>query len=106
MPITIEVLRAPGDRHGGEINEPLIGESRAAAIARGQAELDTSAQQTIATTLELIRPRLDLTLGALIRASDPTQGATWTGRIVGIQHDGSAGAVPTTITVERPVSQE
>ena len=103
MPITIEVLRGSGDRPGGEISEPLIGNSREAAIARGRAELDATAQQIISTTLVLVRPRLDIHLGDLVRISDPAQGAAWTGKITGIAHDASAGADPTTITVERPI---
>ena len=78
MPITIEVLRGSGDRPGGEISEPLIGNSREAAIARGRAELDATAQQIISTTQALLRPRLDIHHGGLVRMSVPAQGAAWT----------------------------
>lgn len=103
MSVTIEVIRGAGGRPGGEIREPLLGSSRQAAIARGRAELDATATQKISTTLALVWPRLDLSLGDLVRVADPSQGQAWTGKITGIAHDGSSGAVPTTLTVERPM---
>jgi len=101
--ISIVVYRGAGDRDGGEISAPLLGDSLLAAMSRGRAELDASAHQRQQTTLELVEPRLDLVLGQLIAVSDPAQGERWIGKIVGIAHSPLAGESPTTITVERPI---
>lgn len=102
MGVSIEVYRGAGDRPGGEIVEPLLGNSTAAALSRGRAELDASAHPRMTTQLELVAPRLDLRLGDLIAVSDPAQGREWRGKIVGIQHASAPGTAPTTLTLERP----
>jgi hypothetical protein len=101
MALAIEVYRDQGDCPGAPIDEPLLGDSLPAALARGQAELDASAHTWIQTTLELVAPHFALQLGALVAVSDPNQGAAWRGRIVGIAHRLSLGAAPTVIEVER-----
>lgn len=101
MAITIEVYRGAGDRPGDEIREALLNHSRAAAVARGRAELDAHAHQRLSTTLNLVAPRLELMLGNLIEVNDAAQGTPWRGKIVGIKHSCAAGEVPTVLTVER-----
>jgi hypothetical protein len=103
MGITVEVYRGAGDRIGAEIVEPLLGSSTAAALSLGRSALDAAAHQRLATTLELVAPRTDLSLGDLVAISDPAQGPEWRGKIVGIQHTTKLGAAPTTLTIERPI---
>lgn len=102
MSLAIEVYRGAGDRPGDAIRDDLLGDSLAAAIARGRGELDAHAQAHITSSLELVAPRLDLRLGDLIAVADPEQGAPWRGKIVGIKHQMTLGQPPTTISVERP----
>lgn len=101
MALAIEVYRDAGDRPGDEIREDLLGDSLEAALARGRGELDAHAHARVATTLELVAPRLDLRLGDLIAVSDPAQGEEWRGQIVGIRHTLAPGEAPTVLTVER-----
>ncbi|MBK1699727.1 hypothetical protein [Thiococcus pfennigii] len=103
MSITIEVYRGAGDRPGEDIVEPLLGDSLAAAQARGKAELNARATLMMSETLELVSPRPDLFCGALIEVNDPDQGEPWRGKVVGIAHALHPGEAPTTLTVERPI---
>jgi hypothetical protein len=102
MSLTVEVYRNAGTRPGDEIREPLLGDSLAAALARGRAELDERAHAWERVTLELDL-RQDLTLGDLVRVDDPVQGATWTGRIIGIRHADDGATLTTTLDVRRPL---
>lgn len=101
MSLAIEVYRDAGDRPGDEIRDDLLGDSLDAALSRGRGELDAHANARIATTLDLVAPRLDLRLGDLIAVSDPGQGTDWRGTLVGIRHSLGAGDAPTSLTVER-----
>jgi hypothetical protein len=47
--------------------------------------------------------RQDLALGDLVRVDDPVQGATWTGRIIGIRHADDGATLTTRIDVRRPL---
>lgn len=85
MPIKIEVYRGSGGRHGGEIRDPLLGESLEAALARGQAELDQTAHGWVRLSVTTDWD-LDLRLGMLIRLTAPHQPRPITGRIIGIAH--------------------
>jgi hypothetical protein len=102
MSLTIEVYRGAGDRPGDEIREPLLGDSLPAALARGGAELDERAHPWERVTLEMDL-RQDLALGDLVRVDDPVQGATWTGRIIGIRHADDGATMTTTLDVRRPL---
>ena len=102
MSITIEVYRNAGARPGDEIREPLLGDSLPAALARGRAELDDQAHAWERAELELDL-RQDLAIGALVRVDDPVQGATWTGRIIGIRHADDGATLTTRIDVRRPL---
>lgn len=101
MALAIEVYRGAGDRPGDDIRDDLLGDSLEAALARGRGELDAHAHATIATVLSLCVPRADLCLGDIVAIDDPTQGADWKGKIVGIRHSLAFGDPPTTLTVER-----
>lgn len=103
MSVCIEVYRGAGDRPGDEIREALLHHSRAAAVARGRAELDAHAHPRLSTTLDLVAPRLDLMLGDLIEVNDAAQGVPWRGKIVGIKHSCAVGDIPTVLTIERAI---
>jgi hypothetical protein len=101
VPIAIEVVRGSGSRSGGEILEPLLGDSLQAALARGRAELDASAHARDRVALDLdYRP--ELMLGQRVDVSDPELGAVWQGEIVGVQHLWDGSIAETRITVDRP----
>lgn len=99
MPITIEVYRDAGDRHGGEISEPLLGDSLPAALARGRAELDAHAWQQRTLDIEAVFAPTRR-LGDLVEVMDPTLGAAVRGKVVGIAHQDSGESVITTLTLE------
>lgn len=100
MPLSIEVKRNGGDRDGGEILEPLLGESLPAAIARGRAELDATACAFDRVSLVLdYRP--DLYVGHRVQVSDPDMGETWQGAIVGIAHVFDGERLETRLEIDR-----
>jgi hypothetical protein len=101
MPVTIEAIRGDGARDGGEILEPLLGDSLQAAIARGRAELDAAAHARDRLRLTLdYRP--DLTLGQRIDIADPELGAVWQGEVVGLNHVWDGAVAETIATIDRP----
>ena len=101
MPVTIEVLRGEGARDGGEIREPLLGDSLTAAVARGRAALDATAHARDRVSLNLdFRP--DLLLGQRLEVADPELGATWQGDIVGLEHEWDGEIAETRLEIDRP----
>lgn len=104
MRLAISVYRYGGDRDGGEISEPLLGESLVAALARGRAELDATAASRRTVTLDVAFSAA-YRLGALVELDDPIVGVPWRGKITGIAHQdtagGDGGVLMTTLTVER-----
>lgn len=101
MSVTIEVIRGSGARDGGEILEPLLGESLQAAIARGRSELDANAHARDRVGLVLdYRP--DLMLGQRLGVADPELGAVWQGDIVGVEHIWDGGVADTRLILARP----
>lgn len=100
MAVTIEVTRGAGARDGGEILEPLLGDSLDAAIARGRAELDAHAHD-----LDRIEIELEYSpawaVGVRVTVTDPELGAAWQGDIVGVDHGWSATGALTRLTLER-----
>lgn len=101
MPVTIEVVRGDGLRDGGEIREPLLGDSLQAAIARGRAQLDANAhaRDRVGLTLDY---RPDLRLGQRLGVADPELGAVWQGDIVGVEHAWDGDVAETRLTLDRP----
>ncbi len=101
MAVTIEVIRGSGERDGGEILAPLLGDSLQAAIARGRAELDTHAhaRDRVGLTLDY---RPDLMLGQRLGVADPELGAVWQGDVVGVEHVWDGDVAETRLTLDRP----
>ena len=100
--IAVEVYRGSGERPGGEVRDPLIGDSLPVALARGRAELDANAHTMERVELEsAYRP--DSTLGELIEIDDPVQGVTWRGQVIGIAHRLDGAELITVLTVRRPL---
>jgi hypothetical protein len=105
MPITIEVLRGEGARDGGEIRDPLLGDSLPAALARGRAELDTAAHASDRVVVSLdYRP--DLMLGQRVEVSDAELGATWQGDLVGLLHTWDGRIAETRAEIDRPRGED
>jgi len=101
MPVTIEVLRGEGASDGGEILDPLLGDSLQAAIARGRAELDAAAHPRDRLTLTLdFSP--ELLIGQRISIADPELGAVLQGDIVGVEHRWPGSIAETVLTIDRP----
>jgi hypothetical protein len=101
--MNIEVYRGDGARRGADIQEPLLGTSLQAALARGRAELNAQAHRW--QQVELLLPyRNDLALGDLLSVTDAyaVESPTWVGRVIGISHQISPDAMLTTLTVARP----
>lgn len=99
----IEVYRGAGDRRGDDIQEPLLGSSRQAALARGRGELNAQAHRWQRVELVLAY-RDDLALGDRVAVTDAytADRPPWIGRVIGIAHQLSPGAQLTTLTVARP----
>jgi hypothetical protein len=106
MPTTgtdIIVLRAPGDKQGGQVIDPLLTQLEA-ALERGRNELDEHATLQQQVQLKVVfRP--GLRLGQLCEVIDSLQGATWYGKIIGISHQISPAParVETVLDILRPV---
>lgn len=100
MPVDIIVLRGAGDKRGPDIVEPLISEP-VVAVERGRNELDLHSvlQQPIQMTTVF---RTGVELGQLVEVVDAMQGEVWRGKITGISHRISGGAVQTTLDILRP----
>jgi hypothetical protein len=98
--IDIVVIRDAGDRAGQDVVDPLIG-SLPVAIARGRKELNDQAQLLQPVQVDCLF-RIGLRLGNTVRFQDSRRG-TWTGKLVGITHRGSNGAVTTTLQLRRKV---
>ena len=103
MSVSIEAYRDAGDVRCDDVIEPLLGDSTAAALHRAKNELDATAVRKQTTTLELITHRLDIQLGNLVTALDPSQGAAWVGKVIGIKHAFGFNTISTSLTVERTV---
>lgn len=99
MGVSISVYRYGGDRDGGEISEPLLGDSLQAALARGRAELDATAAGRRTVTIEVLFDPA-YRLGGLVAVLDPLFGVPWRGKITGVAHK-DGGILTTTLTVER-----
>jgi hypothetical protein len=99
--ITVEVIRGAGDADGGEILEPLLGDSLEAALARGRAELDQHAHghDRVAVITTTYRP--ELLLGVRLAVADPDLGAVWYGTVVGVEHLWDGTLAETRLTIDR-----
>jgi hypothetical protein len=99
MTIDIFVIRGAGDRPGDDVVDGLIG-SLPVALARGRAELDERAQPLVPVTIEAVF-RDGLRLGHTLRCQDSVRG-TWAGKITGITHRATGGALSTAVQMRRP----
>jgi hypothetical protein len=100
MTVCIEVKRGAGDRDGGEIMEPLLGDSLPAALARGRAALDQTACAFDRVSLSLDYAP-GLYVGHRVQVADPDMGETWQGMIVGVAHAFDGQSSETQLEVER-----
>lgn len=100
----IYVHRYTGNTPGDDIIEPLLGESIAAALARGRNELDTQAEGVQSTNITG-RYVSAARLGLLVAFDDVDVGGTVKAKITGIRHTigptSSGRRVETQVTVAR-----
>jgi hypothetical protein len=98
--VDIVVKRDGGNHPGDDIIEPLFGNSRAAALSRGRAELDARAGGKIETRIEVPFER-GRRSGQLIEAHDPDSGTLYRGKIIEIRIAASLPVLTHSLTLER-----
>ena len=99
--IRVTVQRAPADRPGPDISDPLI-TSAAVAVERGRNEIDRNCSPRLIDT-RTTGLRVDLQPGMLIEVSD-ADGSVWRGLLQGVVHRAIMGDKPvleSNLTIER-----
>lgn len=99
--IRVIAQRAPADRSGPDISDPLI-TSAACAVERGRNEIDRNCSPRLIDTRTTVL-RVDLQPGMLLEVSD-ADGTAWRGLLTAITHRASMGDEPTlesVLTIER-----
>lgn len=99
--IRIIAQRAPADRTGPDISDPLI-TSAAAAVERGRNEIDRNGSPRLIDTRTTVL-RVDLQPGMLVEVSD-ADGSVWRGQLQAVSHRAQAGDQPvleSVLTIER-----
>ena len=96
--IDVFVSRGSGVRRGPDIIEPMI-TSLAAALSRGQVEIDRNAYMRSVQMSANFRPGLKT--GQIIEVVDSLQGEAWRGKIVSIDNAIEGAKMTTRLTVER-----
>jgi hypothetical protein len=96
----ILVRRAPADRRGVDIVDPLLSDL-GAALARGRNEID-AASQSENVDIGMV-PLPSAFVGALVEVHDALYGESWRGKVSGITHRAGVGEMPsTTLRIVRP----
>lgn len=96
--IDIFVMRGAGDRRGDDITSPLLC-SLAAALQRGQVEIDVS---TPSRSVQLsAKHRVGFKTGQLVRVIDSMQGVAWQGKITAIDNGVQGAKLMSHLTIHR-----
>jgi hypothetical protein len=92
----IIVIRGLGDKEGEDIVDLLLS-TDAAALSRGQAELDLRASAVVERRIE-IPYTSGLLNGQTVQIQDALQGVTYIGKITSIDHSFNAEPAPVVVT--------
>jgi hypothetical protein len=100
--ISVTVQRAPADKQGPDISDPLI-TTEPVAVERGRNEIDANSTPRQIVTMDVV-PIAGLRINRLIEVQDLT-GPPWRGLLTAIHiscsQDGGAITDTMTLTVER-----
>ncbi|NOQ30264.1 MAG: hypothetical protein GQ570_03980 [Helicobacteraceae bacterium] len=93
-------VRGKGEHRAQPVIHELLA-TDGAAISRARAEIDKHSSKPSPHTLRTVY-RTGVRLGHIVKVVDASQGETWYGKIVGINHS-TSGIVPyTDLDIERP----